>query len=97
MVDVTNPDRPVICAEHAHLPLSSANRIFGVAHLRRSSPAGRDGLAILDVERPEHPFVKTMATADGKLNDARDVVHRRDLNASLFAYVADGANGLKVC
>jgi hypothetical protein len=36
-----------------------------------------------------------MFTADGKLNDARDVVVG-STNASLFAYVADGKNGLKV-
>jgi hypothetical protein len=33
--------------------------------------------------------------ADGNLNDARDVIVG-STNASLFAYVADGANGLKV-
>jgi hypothetical protein len=36
-----------------------------------------------------------MYTADGQLNDARDVVVAAT-NASLFAYVADGVNGLKV-
>lgn len=36
-----------------------------------------------------------MFTADGKLNDVRDVVVG-STNASLFAYVADGVNGLKV-
>ena len=34
-------------------------------------------------------------TADGTLNDARDVIVGTT-NASLFAYVADGKNGLKV-
>ena len=33
--------------------------------------------------------------ADGQLNDARDVIVG-STNASLFAYVADGRNGLKV-
>ena len=44
---------------------------------------------------PEAPKLYSMFTADGKLNDARDVVVG-STNASLFAYVADGANGLKV-
>jgi hypothetical protein len=57
--------------------------------------AGKDGLAIIDVERPEAPKLYSMFTADGKLNDARDVVVG-STNASLFAYVADGVNGLKV-
>ncbi len=37
----------------------------------------------------------TLYTADGQLNDARDVIVG-STNASLFAYVADGVNGLKV-
>ena len=37
----------------------------------------------------------TRFTADGKLNDAQDVIVG-STNASLFAYVADGVNGLKV-
>ena len=37
----------------------------------------------------------SMYTAGGRLNDARDVVVGAT-NASLFAYVADGVNGLKV-
>jgi hypothetical protein len=36
-----------------------------------------------------------MYTAGGQLNDAHDVIIGAT-NASLFAYVADGANGLKV-
>ncbi|HEX4763017.1 MAG TPA: hypothetical protein VFU92_01720, partial [Usitatibacter sp.] len=57
--------------------------------------AGREGLAIVDVERPEAPRLLTKFDADGKLNDARDVIVG-STNASLFAYVADGRNGLKV-
>jgi hypothetical protein len=36
-----------------------------------------------------------MFNADGAINDARDVVVATT-NASLFAYIADGKNGLKV-
>ena len=57
--------------------------------------AGKEGLAIIDVERPEAPKLYQTYTAEGKLNDARDVIVGTT-NASLFAYVADGANGLKV-
>jgi hypothetical protein len=52
-------------------------------------------LVIVDVERPEQPRIYLKYTADGKLDDARDVVVG-STNASLFAYVADGLNGLKV-
>ena len=61
----------------------------------RAPSAGRQGLAIIDVENPERPKLHSLFDAGGKLNDARDVVIG-STNASLFAYVADGRNGLKV-
>jgi hypothetical protein len=57
--------------------------------------AGRQGLAIVDVEAPERPKLAQAFDDGGKLDDARDVVVATT-NASAFAYVADGANGLKV-
>jgi len=93
VVDVTNPDKPVIVPT-AHVPLNDAHHVF-VARTYAYVADGRDGLAIIDVEKPEHPAVVQMYTADGKLNDARDVVIGAT-NASSFAYVADGVNGLKV-
>jgi hypothetical protein len=93
VVDVTNPDRPAVLSG-ARLPLADAHRIF-VARTYAYIADGHDGLAIVDVERPDHPRLVMSYTADGKLNDARDVVVAAT-NASLFAYVADGANGLKV-
>jgi hypothetical protein len=50
---------------------------------------------ILDIEKAEHPKLYQRVTLNGELNDARDVVIG-STNASLFAYVADGKNGLKV-
>jgi hypothetical protein len=76
------------------LPLANAQRLF-VSRTYAYVADGRDGLAIIDVERPERPRIYVMYTAGGQLNDARDVVIGAT-NASLFAYVADGANGLKV-
>jgi len=57
--------------------------------------AGKQGLVIIDVEKPELPSLYRQFDADGKITDAHDVVVG-STNASLFAYVADGANGLKV-
>ena len=54
---------------------------------------GPDGLAIVDITRPESPALYQQFK-DG-LVDARDVAVGAT-NASLFAYVADGAGGLKV-
>ena len=50
---------------------------------------------IVDVKSPEKPKLYERVTFDGKLNDAEDVIVG-STNASLFAYVADGKNGLKV-
>ena len=92
-VDVTNPEKPRL-VESAQVPVAGANRIY-VARTYAYIAAGKEGIVIVDVERPESPKVLTKFTADGRLTDARDVVVG-STNASLFAYVADGANGLKV-
>ena len=57
--------------------------------------AGSEGLVIVDVEKPEHPKLNQKFTAGGQINDARDVIVG-STNASLFAYIADGKNGLRV-
>lgn len=49
----------------------------------------------MDVEQPEQPRLDQVFTADGALNDTHDVKVGMT-NASLFAYVADGRNGLRV-
>jgi hypothetical protein len=52
-------------------------------------------VAIVDIERPETPALDRLYDAAGAINDARDVKVGMT-NASLFAYVADGKNGLRV-
>jgi hypothetical protein len=93
VVDVTLPEKARL-VPGASVPLADARRVY-VARTYAYVAAGRDGLAIIDVERPEEPRLFTRFTADGKLDDARDVIVG-STNASLFAYVADGKNGLKV-
>jgi hypothetical protein len=93
VVDVTVPEKAKR-VEGASIPLADARRVY-VARTYAYVAAGREGLAIIDVERPEAPRLYSKYTADGKLTDARDVIVG-STNASLFAYVADGANGLKV-
>jgi hypothetical protein len=93
VVDVTDPESPRLLPE-AFVPLQDAQRIY-VARTFAYVAAKRQGLAIIDVERPDRPEVYRMYDAGGQLNDARDVVVGTT-NASLFAYVADGVNGLKV-
>jgi hypothetical protein len=93
IVDVTNPDHPALVPS-AHVPLADAHRVF-VSRTYAYVADGRDGLAIVDVEKPIQPRIYQMYTADGQINDAHDVVIA-STNASLYAYVADGVNGLKV-
>ena len=76
------------------IPLLDASRLY-VARTYAYVAAGSEGLVIVDVEKAEHPRVVAKYTAGGRLIDARDVIVGTT-NASLFAYVADGANGLKV-
>ena len=93
VIDVTHPDRPRRVAD-ARVPLDDAQRVY-VARTYAYVAAGKQGLAIVDVERPEAPRLQSLYTAGGRINDARDVVVG-STNASLFAYVADGVNGLEV-
>jgi len=93
VVDVAIPEK-ARRVEGARVLLAEARRVY-VARTYAYVAAGREGLAIVDVEKPEEPRLLTKFTAGGKLDDARDVIVG-STNASLFAYVADGRNGLKV-
>jgi hypothetical protein len=93
VVDVTDPGAPRM-VENATIALAEANRVF-VSRTYAYVAAGSEGLVIIDVEQPEEPKLFMKYTADGTLNDAKDVAIATT-NASLFAYVADGENGLKV-
>ncbi len=91
--NLADPDRPAPVAG-ATLPLADANRLY-VARTYAYVANGREGLAIIDVERPEHPKLVQMYNADGQLNDVR-AVQVGSVSASMFALVADGRNGLRV-
>ena len=93
VVEVTVPERAKRI-EAARVALADARKVY-VARTYAYVAAGRDGLAIVDVERPEEPRLFERFSAGGALDDANDVVVG-STNASLFAYVADGRNGLKV-
>lgn len=80
--------------EGAAVPLKHARDIY-VARTYAYVASGEDGLAIIDVERPEAPKLDQTFNANGTLNDARSVKVAMT-NASLYAYVADGRNGLRV-
>jgi hypothetical protein len=93
VVDITDPAKPRV-VPGAALPIKDARQVF-VSRTYAYVAAGAEGLMIVDVENPEQPRLHLQYTADGKLNDANDVIVATT-NASLIAYVADGRNGLKV-
>jgi hypothetical protein len=93
IVDLTEPTRP-IPLPRATVRLKDAGRLY-VARTYAYVPNGPEGLAIIDVENPERPFIDQMFNANGALNDTR-AVQIGSVNASQFALVADGKNGLRV-
>ncbi|MGZ8919900.1 MAG: hypothetical protein ACXW3L_02840, partial [Limisphaerales bacterium] len=56
---------------------------------------GAEGLAIMNIERPQAPKLHQMFNADGKLRDTR-AIQIGAVNASMFGLVADGQNGFHV-
>jgi len=92
-IDVTDPKHPRT-VEANRVPLADGRRVY-LARTYAYVAGGRQGLAIVDIERPEHMRLDQLFNAGGRMVDARDVVVA-STNASLFAYVADGIGGLKV-
>jgi hypothetical protein len=93
VLDITDPDRPIPLRD-ALVRLREAHRLY-VARSYAYVANGREGLAIIDVENPEAPRLDQMFNAGGLLNDTR-AVQIGSVNASQFALVADGKNGLRV-
>ncbi|HSE17522.1 MAG TPA: hypothetical protein VLB46_10745 [Pyrinomonadaceae bacterium] len=93
VIDVTMPEQARV-VEGAFVPLRHAHDVY-VARTYAYVANGPDGIAIVDVEQPEHPRLDQTYNAEGKLNDVHQVKVAMT-NASLFAYVADGKNGMRV-
>ena len=93
VLDVTHLDQPKPVAG-ASVALEDARNLY-VARTYAYVAAGRQGLAIVDVECPESPKLDQVFNADRRLNDTTDVKLGM-VSSSLFAYVADGRNGLRV-
>jgi LVIVD repeat len=91
--DIADLKRPVHHPK-ATLPIADARKFY-VARTYAYVAAKNEGLLIVDVKKPLTPRLYQRFTANGTLNDAEDVVVA-STNATLFAYVADGKNGVKV-
>ncbi|HEX7931255.1 MAG TPA: hypothetical protein VF470_10180, partial [Sphingomicrobium sp.] len=93
LFDITNMAQPMPVPEGT-VRLANARKIY-LARTYMYVAAKQDGLVIVDVTRPAAPIIWPGLTFNGALNDAEDVIVA-STNASLFAYVADGRNGIKV-
>jgi len=93
VLDATDLSQPKPVT-NALVPLQDARNIY-VARTYAYVSAGKQGLAIIDVEKPDAPKLDQLFTAEGQLNDVNDVKIGM-VAASAFAFVADGKNGLRV-
>jgi hypothetical protein len=93
LIDVTRLDSPRLIPS-ATVRLANARKVY-LARTYAYVAAKQDGLAIVDITRPEAPTLHLQTTLGGRMSDVEDVIVA-STNASLFAYVADGRNGVKV-
>jgi hypothetical protein len=93
LFDMTDLATPV-AVPSGDIALPSAQKMY-IARTYLYIAAKDQGLVIVNVTRPTAPRELMRYTAAGTLTDAEDVIVATT-NASLFAYVADGRNGVKV-
>jgi hypothetical protein len=93
VLDVTDLAHPQP-VQGALVRLEDSRNIY-VARTYAYVSAGKQGLAIVDVERATTPRLDQVFTAGGQLNDVNDVKIGM-VAGSAFAFVADGKNGLRV-
>ncbi|HEX4737430.1 MAG TPA: hypothetical protein VH331_07705 [Allosphingosinicella sp.] len=93
LFDVTHMDQPKPIPA-ATIRLADARKLY-VARTYAYVAGKQEGLVIVNVANPERPIVYRKEIFGGRMNDVEDVVVA-STNASLFAYVADGRNGMKV-
>ncbi|HEV2296336.1 MAG TPA: hypothetical protein VGR35_21010 [Tepidisphaeraceae bacterium] len=92
-IDITSAGQPRV-VEESRVNIADARDIY-LSRTYGYVAAGAQGLLILDLARAEKPALDQAYDADGTLNDAR-AVRVGMTNSSMFCYVADGKNGLKV-
>ena len=93
VLDVTDLAHPKLVSGVV-VPLEDARNIY-IARTYAYVSAGKKGVALIDVEKPEAPKLDQFFTAEGQLNDVNDVKVGM-VAGSAFAFVADGKNGLRV-
>ncbi len=93
VIDTTDLGKPKL-VRGAMVPLTDARNIY-VARTYAYVAGGKQGMVIVDVERPEHPKIDQIYNAEGKMVDTRDIKLGMTA-ASAFAYIADGTGGMKI-
>ena len=93
VLDLSDPAKPVE-VPGALVRLRHAQRLY-LARTYAFVADGADGLAIVNIERARQPVLDQLFNANGRLNDTR-AVQVGSVNASMYALVADGKNGLRV-
>ncbi len=91
VLDITEPKTPVL---KSLVPLNDARNVY-VARTYAYVSGGQQGLILVDVRDPLNPRVDQIYDAAGRINDLRDV-KLGITYSSLFAYLADGRNGVHV-
>jgi hypothetical protein len=95
--DVTDPQAPARVAG-ADVAIADARDIY-LCRTWAYVAAGRQGVVILDITMPQAPKVDQIFSRDpatGIVLDDVTAVKIGMTNASMYAYVADGVNGLRV-
>ena len=93
VVNISDPHHPHAVSGGV-VRLADAHKLY-VARTYAYVANGHEGLAIIDVQNPERPFLDQKFTADGQLNDTHGV-QIGSVAASMYALVADGRNGFRV-
>ena len=93
VVDITTPES-AFRVKGAEVHVEDLHGLY-LCRTYAYAAAGKNGLAIIDIENPERPKLDQIFNAGGQINDAHDVKIGTTYN-STYAYVADGHNGLRV-
>lgn len=91
--DITDLAKPTV-VNGAFVPFTDARNVY-VGRTYAYVSAGGQGLAIVDIEHPERPVIDQVFNAGGVINDVNDVKIGM-VSAGIFAFVADGRNGVRV-
>jgi hypothetical protein len=90
VTDLAHP-KPV---ENGKVALDDSRNIY-VARTYAYIAAGKNGLGIIDVENPEAPRLDQVFNANNAMHEVNDVKIGM-VDASAFAFVADGSSGLRI-